>query len=136
MTGRRKKSPAGVVRRVTGFRDLCLWSSRIRPGLTAPRARGGGLLGRGRALSGRPGRGRGAAQFAALVAGGVRLLLAPAGAGLLAAARLLVDRRPGPALRLPLGDAPALVALLDVLGLALLLVRVLGLVAPWHDGPS
>src|SRR5579859_7218197 len=44
-----------------------------------------------------------AADLAALLAGGVRLLLAPAGTGLLAAAGFLVDGRPGPPLGLLLG---------------------------------
>ena len=61
--------------------------------------------------------------------------LAP-GAALLAAAVLLVDGRPGPRLGFVLGDAPLLVALLDVLGLALLLVGVRRLVAARHDAVS
>src|SRR5438874_2260545 len=63
-----------------------------------------------------------AADFAALAAGGVRLLLAAAGTRLLAAARFLVDRRPGAALGLLAGGAAGRVALGDVLGLPLLLV--------------
>src|SRR5262249_37492471 len=50
----------------------------------------------------------------------------------LAAAALLVDRRPGARRGLALIDASRLVALLDVLGLAFLLGRVLGLVTARH----
>jgi hypothetical protein len=46
---------------------------------------------------------------------------------------LLVDGRPRPALGLAVRDAAPLVALLDVLGLALLLARITRLVAARHD---
>src|SRR5690606_31808998 len=51
---------------------------------------------------------------------------------LLAAAVLLVDGGPGPPLSSLLADALPAIALLDVLGLALLLVGVRRLVALWH----
>src|SRR5262245_65787942 len=99
-------------------------------GMALPRA--SRLLRRGRPRRSRPiGRGR-AAEAAALAAGGVRFLLAPSAARLLPAAGLLVDGGPGPPLRLPGGDAALLVPLGDVLGLALLLAGVGGLVSTWH----
>src|SRR5690606_37870091 len=61
------------------------------------------------------------------------VVLAP-GAGLLAAAILLVDRRPCAALGLLVRHPALFVAFLDVLGLALLLVGVGGLVSLAHGG--
>src|SRR5262249_55967226 len=61
---------------------------------------------------------------------GVRLA-APA-AGFIAAAGLLLDRCPGPADGRLLGHAALLIAFLDMLGLALLLVGVAALVAARH----
>ena len=71
--------------------------------------------------------------LAAFVRGRVAGALAAAGAaGLLAAAVVLVDGCPGPALGLLLGHAALLVAFGDVIGLAFLLVGVFGLVAARH----
>src|SRR5436190_21748940 len=53
----------------------------------------------------------------------------PRAAGLLAAAVVLVDRRPGPAFGLLLGDSLLLVAFGDLVGRARLLV---GVFAAWH----
>src|SRR5688572_1851599 len=53
-------------------------------------------------------------------------------AALLSAAGLLVHSRPRAALRFPLRDSFVLVPFRDVFRLALLLVRVLRLVSPWH----
>ena len=58
--------------------------------------------------------------------------LAASGAALLAAAILLVDGSPGPPLGFLLGRAPALVGFLDMLGLALLLVRIGGFITAGH----
>jgi hypothetical protein len=58
----------------------------------------------------------------------VALRFAAAGSRLLAAARLLVDGRPGATLGFLVAGPALLVALLDMLGLALLLVRVAALV--------
>jgi hypothetical protein len=60
------------------------------------------------------------------------LLVATPGAGFLAAAAFLVDRRPGAAFGLLLGDAAVLIAFLDMFGLALLFVGVAALVAARH----
>src|SRR3569623_939955 len=73
-----------------------------------------------------------AAVAATLARRGMVFLVAAARAGLLAAAALLVDRRPGAALGLLLRDAAVLIALLDMLGLALLLVGVAAHVAARH----
>src|SRR5689334_10680856 len=88
-------------------------------------AGGRGFLGRCRAVR-RRAMGRGlTAALAARVRSRMAGLLAPAGpAGLLAAAIVLVHGRPGPALGFLLGDATLLIALGDVIGLALLLVGV------------
>src|SRR3569623_2408073 len=73
------------------------------------------------------------AAFAATLARrGMVFLVAAARAGLHAAAALLADRRPGAALGRLLRDAAGLIALLDMLGLALLLVGVAALVAARH----
>src|SRR5690606_25496302 len=69
-------------------------------------------------------------------AAGSGLLAVSAAAGLVAAAVLLVHGGPGAALGLVLGDPALAVALLDVLGLSLLLVGVLRLIALWHGGTS
>src|SRR2546428_4859861 len=95
-------------------------------------AGGCGLLRRGAAGGGRSGCRSLPAGLAAPPRGRMALGLAASGAALLAAAALLVDRGPGPAFRFLLGHAPGLVAFLDVLRLALLLVGVAGLVAPRH----
>src|SRR5690606_31671783 len=58
----------------------------------------------------------------------------PSRAGLLAAAIVLVDGGPGAALGLLVGNAAILVAFLDMLGLALLLVGIGTLVALGHVG--
>ena len=61
------------------------------------------------------------------------ILLGPAaGAALPTAVRLLVYRRPGASFRFLVVDAAALIAFLDVFGLALLLVRVTRFVSPGH----
>src|SRR5262249_40563036 len=65
----------------------------------------------------------------------VRLLLAPPAPRLLAAPGFLVHGGPGAALRLVLAGPARLVALFDMFGLALLLVRVLRLVSLRHDDP-
>src|SRR3954469_11924327 len=62
----------------------------------------------------------------------MRIGLAAAGAGLVAAAAFLVHGRPGAAFGLFLRHAAILIALLDMLGLALLLVSVTALVAAGH----
>src|SRR5437868_5052932 len=92
----------------------------------------GTLFGRGGALGRRTAGGGLAAQPAALAGGFVVLRLAAAGARLLAAPGLLVHRRPGARLGLVVGHAAGLVALLDVLGLAFLLVRIGRLVTAGH----
>ena len=100
-----------------------------------PPARGGGLLGRGRA------RGRGArgcclaAQPATFARRRVVLRLAAPATTLLAATGLLVHSRPGTSFGLVLRDAAAFVALLDVLGLSFLFVGVRGLIATRHGIP-
>src|SRR6185436_8995238 len=63
----------------------------------------------------------------------VAFLLAAARAALLAAAALLVDGRPGAPLGFLVRHAGGLVALGDVIGLAVLLIGVLGFAAP---GPA
>jgi len=60
------------------------------------------------------------------------VLAAAGAAGILAAAVILVDGRPGPAFGLLVRNALILVALRDVLGLAFLLFRVLGFVSARH----
>src|SRR5690606_30445254 len=75
---------------------------------------------------------RRAALATTLAAGGVAFLAAAARAGLLAAARFLVHRRPGAALGLLVADAAILIAFLDMFGLALLLVGIAALVAAGH----
>src|SRR5690348_15902091 len=96
-------------------------------------ARRRGFLGRCGAGRRRP-MGRGlAAALAALIGRRMAGVLAAAGpTGLLAAAVVLVHGRPGPALGLLVGDAALLVALGDMIGLALLLVGVFRLVATGH----
>src|SRR5271166_2581857 len=59
--------------------------------------------------------------------------LATARAALLAAARFLVDGRPGPALRFRLGNPPVFVARRDMVGHPHLSISVFRLVAAWHD---
>jgi len=59
--------------------------------------------------------------------------MAPAGAGLVAAARFLVHRRPSAALSFFVADAAILIAFLDMRGLALLLIGIFVLVTPWHS---
>src|SRR5436190_22396399 len=88
-------------------------------------AGGSGLLARGAALGGTL---RGSALVAALLGGAFVLGLPAAATALLAAVVAGVDRRPGPAFGFLRGRAPFLVAFFDVLGLALLFVRVLGFV--------
>ena len=58
--------------------------------------------------------------------------MATPGAGLVASAALLVDRRPGRALSFLFADAAILAALLDMLGLAFLLLGISGLVTLGH----
>src|SRR5437764_4989761 len=77
-----------------------------------------------------------AALLATLLRGRLVLLLAAARTALLAATRRLVDRGPRATLGLLLRRAALLVALLDVLGLSLLLRRVTALVSLWHSYPS
>jgi hypothetical protein len=61
------------------------------------------------------------------------IFLSPSsGATLLAAVGLLVHGRPGTPLGFLFGNAAMLVAFLDVLGLALLLICITGLIAAWH----
>jgi hypothetical protein len=62
----------------------------------------------------------------------VAVLLAASRAGLVAAARLLVHRCPGTAFGLFVADTAILIAFLDMLGLALLLVGIFILVALGH----
>src|SRR5215469_8596520 len=95
-------------------------------------ARRRALLGGGRALGVRP---RSLRLAPALRRRGVALLLAAARAALLAAAAFLVDGRPGAPLGFLVGNAALLVALGDVVGLALLLVGVLRFVAARHREP-
>src|SRR4051812_26937962 len=80
--------------------------------------------------------GRGAALAAAFPRARVALLPAAAGARFLAAARFLVDRRPGAGARFLLGNALVLIAFGDMLGLALLLVGIFAFVALRHDSFS
>src|SRR5687768_16732948 len=68
--------------------------------------------------------------------GDVGVGLAAARAGQIAAARFLVDGRPGAPFGVRLGNALLLIAFLDVLGLALLLVGVGALVAAGHGSIS
>src|SRR6266566_6235500 len=102
-----------------------------------PLAGRGGLLGRTGSLRGRPARGclaaARAADPAATFRGYVGVGNTAARAALVAAAGLLVDRRPGTPLGFLLGDAAILLALFDMFGLALLLVGVAGFVAARHD---
>src|SRR5262245_13706673 len=107
-----------------------------RPGRPAALPGRRRLLRRGGAGGGRPGRRGRPALLAALAAGNVGVLHPPAAPGLVTAARLLVHRGPRPPLRLLFRHAAALIPLGDVLRLALLLSRVLGLVASGHDSPS
>src|ERR1044072_9763275 len=74
----------------------------------------------------------GPALLTAFSCGLVVFFLAAARSALLAAARYLVDGRPGPALSFFVGYAAFLVTLFDVLSLALLLVGVAALVSSWH----
>src|SRR6185503_7459991 len=86
----------------------------------------GGFLGGAGAGGGGAVGGGFAPELAALVGGGVVGGLAAAAApGVLAALVVLVDGGPGPALGFLPGNPALLVALLDVVGLALLLVGVL-----------
>lgn len=62
----------------------------------------------------------------------MRVLVAAAGTGFVAAAAFLVDSRPGTPFGFLLGDAAILVALLDMLGLAFLLVGIVGFVTFRH----
>src|SRR3546814_7684490 len=88
----------------------------------------------GRAFAGRA-RGRSlAAGPAAPARRGLGLLLATTRAALLAAAAFVVDRGPGASLGLVLAHAAIAVALFDMLGLALLLIRVGGFFTAWHGG--
>src|SRR5262249_54829778 len=91
-------------------------SARFLAGLAIALAGRGGLLGGGGAFGGGAGRGGLTPQLAPLLARHLRVGLAPAASRLVAAAGLLVNRRPGPALRFVLGDASLLVALFDVFG--------------------
>src|SRR6185503_11008260 len=95
-------------------------------------ARGGRLARRRRLGCGRARSGGTSAEAATLARGRAVLRRAAARAALLAAARLLVDGRPRPARCLARWDSAVLVAVLDMLGPALLLVRVLFLRAPGH----
>src|SRR5690606_14511082 len=71
-------------------------------------------------------------RLLAVIGLGLRALGASRSAGAFTAAGLLVDRRPGAGFGFLFGNAPGLVALLDVLGLALLLVGVLVFTATGH----
>ena len=62
----------------------------------------------------------------------MRILLASAGTGLVAAAGLLVNGRPRPAFGFALGYPSLFIAFGDVIRLAFLLIRVLVLVAWGH----
>jgi hypothetical protein len=85
------------------------------------------LLCRSRTVCGRSRRCRLAAFLAAFVGCGMTGMLALSGtAGLLAAAIILVDGRPGPALGFLFGYATVFVAFGDVVSLAFLLVGALG----------
>src|SRR5688572_17207773 len=77
-------------------------------------------------------RGGRSALLPALARAGVAFLLAAAGTRFLAAARFLVDRRPGARLRLLLADAAILIAFGDVLRLALLLAGIRAFVSARH----
>src|SRR5512144_912259 len=107
--------------------------------VTSRSACGPPLAGRRRLLGRTRTRRRGAtgsgasAQTPAFARGGVADFLAATGAALLAAAGLLVDRRPGAPLGFIRRDAALLVAFLDVLRLAFLLVSVTRFVAAGHD---
>src|SRR5688572_2775067 len=124
-----------IARTKTRPADAGLAADRPR---SVPVARAGlGGLARGGGARGLRARCRGAA---ALVAGALvdrAVVAAPVSpaAGLLPAVVDLVHRRPGAALGLVVGHAAALVALLDVLGLAFLLVGILRLVSTWHGKP-
>src|SRR5215469_4551034 len=98
-------------------------------------AGGGGFLGRGRTRGSRAFGRRPTADPPALARRGVAFGMAAARAALLAAAALLVDGRPGAPFGLLFREAAAFVAFGDVVGLAFLLVGVLGLVAPGHAVP-
>src|SRR5690606_31490078 len=71
-------------------------------------------------------------RLLAVIGLGLRALGASRSAGAFTAAGLLVDRRSGAGFGFLFGNAPGLVALLDVLGLALLLVGVLVFTATRH----
>jgi hypothetical protein len=73
------------------------------------------------------------ADAAAALCGDVGVLHAAARTALVAAAGLAVDRRPRAPFGFLLADAALLVAFLDVLGLALLLVGVSRFVSTRHD---
>src|SRR5690606_35094004 len=95
-------------------------------------AGGSGLFGRGGPFGGGTA-GRGFAAFLATLAGGrITGLVATAGAGFVATAIVLVDRGPGATLGFIGRDAPLFIALLDMLGLALLLVGIGGFVTLGH----
>src|SRR5438309_6837509 len=76
-----------------------------------------------------------AANLPALARRGVRFGLAVSRSRLLAAAGLLVDGSPGPALGFLLRGAAFLVALGDMFGPALLLARIGRLASPRHRHP-
>src|SRR5439155_15762158 len=97
--------------------------------------RSSGLLCRGRPRGGRTGSRRLAAELSSLARGSVAFRLAAPRSALLAAAALLVDGRPSPPFGFLLGDPARLVALGDMIGFALLLAGVFGLVTTWHDHP-
>jgi hypothetical protein len=77
-----------------------------------------------------------ASEVSAFARGRLVLGLAAAGAALLAAAGLLVDRGPGAASRLLGPNATILVALLDMSGLALLLGGVCRFRSSGHNAHS
>src|SRR5690606_26459695 len=90
------------------------------------------FLGRGRPIGGTPAGRSLATLFTALMRSGVAGLRAATRARFLAAAIVLVHRRPGAALGFVLAHALFLVAFLDMLGLALLLVGIGGFIALGH----
>ena len=90
------------------------------------------FFGRGRPLCSRS-RSRGRAPFPAPFSGGLLVLrLSASRSTLLAAARDLVHRCPGPLLRLLLRHPTAFIDLLNVLGLSLLFIRVAGFISSRH----
>src|ERR1700730_2152282 len=97
-----------------------------------PLAGGGSISGRAGAGGSRAARRCASAQLPALARRRVVFGLAAPGPALLAAMRLLVDGRPGAPRGLPCRDSTLLVAFLDVLGLAFLLVGVARFVAARH----